>query len=77
MKERIVILGGGIAALTTAFELSSRPGWQERCSITVYPMGHRLGGKGASGRNAKKHDRTGSRSTGSTSSTASTTTPST
>lgn len=57
MQERIVILGGGIAALTTAFELSSEPGWRQRRSITVYQMGHRLGGKGASGRNAQKFDR--------------------
>ena len=49
-KEKIVILGGGVGALTTAFALS-RPGWQERYeSITVYQMGWRLGGKGASGR---------------------------
>jgi len=45
-----VILGGGAAALTAAFELS-RPGWQQRFeSITVYQVGWRLGGKGASGR---------------------------
>src|SRR5215510_561386 len=49
-RERVVILGGGAAALTAAFELS-RPGWQERFeSITVYQVGWRLGGKGASGR---------------------------
>lgn len=49
-KEKIVILGGGVGALTTAFALS-RPGWRERYeSITVYQLGWRLGGKGASGR---------------------------
>lgn len=49
-KEKIVILGGGVGALTTAFALS-RSGWQDRfASITVYQMGWRLGGKGASGR---------------------------
>lgn len=57
MAERIVILGGGIAALTAAFELTSQPGWEDRYAITLYQMGHRLGGKGASGRNAAKHDR--------------------
>lgn len=55
--ERIVIVGGGMAALTTAFELSSEPGWQDRYDITVYQMGHRLGGKGASGRSREKFDR--------------------
>src|SRR5688572_18971887 len=49
-REKLVILGGGAAAITAAFELS-RPGWQERFeSITVYQVGWRLGGKGASGR---------------------------
>ncbi|MFT3775797.1 MAG: acetoacetate decarboxylase family protein [Minicystis sp.] len=57
MQERIVILGGGIAALTAAFELSSQPDWRKHRSITVYQMGHRLGGKGGSGRNRDKGDR--------------------
>jgi uncharacterized protein with NAD-binding domain and iron-sulfur cluster len=49
-RERIVILGGGIAALAAAFELS-RPGWRKRYeTITIYQQGWRLGGKGASGR---------------------------
>lgn len=42
-----------MAALTTAFELTdpvSIPDWQERYEVTVYQMGWRLGGKGASGR---------------------------
>ncbi len=49
-KRRIAILGGGMASLTTAVELTSEPNWQERYEITVYQMGWRLGGKGASGR---------------------------
>jgi uncharacterized protein with NAD-binding domain and iron-sulfur cluster len=54
-REKVVILGGGMAALTAAFELS-RPGWRDRFeSIAVYQMGWRLGGKGASGRGL--HDR--------------------
>lgn len=49
-KERIVILGGGMAGLTAAWRLSE-PGWRERFeSITVYQRGWRLGGKGASSR---------------------------
>ena len=49
-KERIAILGGGMAGLTAAWRLSE-PGWQDRFeSITVYQRGWRLGGKGASSR---------------------------
>ena len=48
--EKIAILGGGIGALTTAFELSSQPGWQGKYDITVYQMGWRLGGKCATAR---------------------------
>jgi uncharacterized protein with NAD-binding domain and iron-sulfur cluster len=48
--ERVVVLGGGMAGLTTAWELSSGQ-WRDRFeSITVYQRGWRLGGKGASSR---------------------------
>ena len=46
---RVAIVGGGCAALTAAFELS-KPENLGRYEITVYQMGWRLGGKGASGR---------------------------
>ena len=47
---RVVILGGGMGGLTTAWELSSGE-WREHLdSITVYQRGWRLGGKGASSR---------------------------
>jgi len=46
---RVAVIGGGCAALTTAFELS-RPEHAGRYQVTVYQMGWRLGGKGASGR---------------------------
>ncbi len=46
---RVAIVGGGCAALTAAFELS-RPEHGGRYEVTVYQMGFRLGGKGASGR---------------------------
>src|SRR5688500_14734555 len=50
-KKKIAILGGGVGAMTTAYELTNEPGWKDRYeSITVYQMGWRLGGKGASGR---------------------------
>jgi uncharacterized protein with NAD-binding domain and iron-sulfur cluster len=48
--EKIVVLGGGMSAMTTIFELTEQPNWQERYEITVYQLGWRLGGKGASGR---------------------------
>ncbi len=48
-RKRIAILGGGVGAITAAFELTSQNDWQTRYEITLYQMGHRLGGKGASG----------------------------
>jgi uncharacterized protein with NAD-binding domain and iron-sulfur cluster len=47
--EKIAILGGGVGSMTAAYYLSAQPG---KYDITVYQMGWRLGGKGASGRNA-------------------------
>lgn len=44
--KRVAILGGGIAALTTAFELTNTPGVE----VTVHTLGWRLGGKCASSR---------------------------
>jgi uncharacterized protein with NAD-binding domain and iron-sulfur cluster len=49
-KTRVAILGGGPSALTAAYWLSSEPELREQYEITVYQMGWRLGGKGASGR---------------------------
>lgn len=51
-RKEIAILGGGPAALATAFYLTSQPDWQQRYRITVYQLGWRLGGKCASSRNA-------------------------
>lgn len=48
--EKIAILGGGLAALAAAFELTSLPDWRTRYDITLYQMGWRLGGKCATGR---------------------------
>src|SRR5271167_1862056 len=56
-KQRIAVLGGGVSALTAVFELTSLPDHAERYEITVYQMGWRLGGKGASGRNAAHGER--------------------
>jgi uncharacterized protein with NAD-binding domain and iron-sulfur cluster len=49
-RPAVAILGGGMAGVTTAFELS-RDGWRDRLgSITLYQRGWMLGGKGASTR---------------------------
>ena len=56
-KERIAILGGGVGAVTTAFELTNPADWNERYDIDMYIMGWRMGGKGASGRNADLGER--------------------
>ncbi|MEP7120218.1 MAG: NAD(P)-binding protein, partial [Byssovorax sp.] len=46
---KIAIIGGGCAAMATAFELSHRR-HGGKFEITIYQAGFRLGGKGASGR---------------------------
>lgn len=49
-REKVAILGGGVAGLAAAWRLSES-GWQDRFeSITVYERGWRLGGKAASSR---------------------------
>ena len=52
-KKKIAVLGGGMGSLTTVWELTNQPNWNALYEITVYQMGWRLGGKGASGRNMK------------------------
>jgi len=51
-KRRIAILGGGMGSLSAAFELTDpkNPAAKD-LEVTVYTLGWRLGGKGASGRN--------------------------
>ena len=45
----VAVIGGGCAAVTAAFELT-RPEHQGKFHVTIYQLGWRLGGKGASGR---------------------------
>lgn len=52
-KKKIAILGGGMASLTAALELTNRKDWQNHYEITLYQMGWRLGGKTATGRGPK------------------------
>ena len=56
-KQRVAVLGGGLGSLSTLMALTEQPDWQNQYEITVYQMGWRLGGKGASGRNALKGQR--------------------
>jgi uncharacterized protein with NAD-binding domain and iron-sulfur cluster len=46
---KVAILGGGCGALAAAYALTSDP--SRDIKVTVYQLGWRLGGKGASGRN--------------------------
>lgn len=52
-RRRIAVLGGGCGAMTAAYYLTSTPELRARYELTVYQQGWRLGGKGASGRNAR------------------------
>lgn len=56
-KKKIAVLGGGIGALATVYGITETPDWQDKYEITVYQLGWRLGGKGASGRNREIADR--------------------
>ena len=56
-KTKIAILGGGVGSMVTSFELTSTPELREKYEVTVYQMGWRLGGKGASGRNMERQGR--------------------
>jgi uncharacterized protein with NAD-binding domain and iron-sulfur cluster len=52
-KQKIAILGGGMAALSAALELTRAPGWEKEYEVTVYQIGWRFGGKTATGRGPK------------------------
>ena len=54
--QKIAIVGGGMGALSAALCLTD-PSLGGRYEVTVYTMGWRLGGKGASGRNQDIHGR--------------------
>ena len=56
-RKKIAILGGGVGAMTAAFALTGTPQARAKYDVTVYQMGWRLGGKGASGRNAEDGQR--------------------
>jgi uncharacterized protein with NAD-binding domain and iron-sulfur cluster len=51
-KKKIAILGGGMAGLSAAYELTRTPELRALHEVTLYQMGWRLGGKAASGRDS-------------------------
>ena len=52
-KRRIIIVGGGMAGLTAAFELTRTRKLRAQHAVTIYQLGWRAGGKCASGRDAE------------------------
>lgn len=55
--RKIAIIGGGVGAITAAYAITQLPDWQTHYQVTIYQMGWRIGGKGASGRNLEKSGR--------------------
>jgi uncharacterized protein with NAD-binding domain and iron-sulfur cluster len=53
-KKKIAVLGGGLGSMSALAWITSAPDAAERFDITVYQMGWRLGGKGASARGPGK-----------------------
>lgn len=51
-RIKVAVLGGGAGALTAALALTD-PARAKKYDVSVYTLGWRLGGKGASGRNAE------------------------
>jgi uncharacterized protein with NAD-binding domain and iron-sulfur cluster len=55
-KKKVVVVGGGVSGMVAAMALTE-PELAGKFDVTVYQMGWRLGGKGASGRNATQSQR--------------------
>jgi uncharacterized protein with NAD-binding domain and iron-sulfur cluster len=53
-RKKIVVIGGGLSAMTAVYNLSLLPDFEEKYDITIYQLGWRIGGKGASGVNKNK-----------------------
>lgn len=56
-RQKIAVIGSGVGAMTATYAITLVPGWEKKYDITVYQMGWRCGGKGASGRNLAQHGR--------------------
>jgi uncharacterized protein with NAD-binding domain and iron-sulfur cluster len=50
-KTKVAVIGGGVSALAAVYALTSTEELRNQYDVTIYQLGHRLGGKGASGRN--------------------------
>jgi uncharacterized protein with NAD-binding domain and iron-sulfur cluster len=51
-RQKIAVIGSGVGAMTATYAITTLPDWDQTYDITVYQLGWRSGGKGASGRNA-------------------------
>ena len=56
-KKKVAVLGGGLGSIVAAYELTATPELREQYEVTVYQLGWRIGGKGASGRNPDVFER--------------------
>lgn len=56
-RQKVAILGGGMAGLTTALELTATAELRATFEVTIYQLGWRLGGKCATGRDHAVADR--------------------
>ena len=56
-KQRIAVLGGGVGSLSFCYALTSQPHWKDHYEVTLYQLGWRLGGKGATGRDPQNGQR--------------------
>lgn len=56
-RKKIAVIGGGVGAITATYAITQIPDWDMTYDITLYQLGWRCGGKGASGRNAAQHQR--------------------
>ncbi|GHE87660.1 hypothetical protein GCM10016455_04510 [Aliiroseovarius zhejiangensis] len=57
VKQKIAVVGGGVGAITADYAITQTPDWDKTFDVTLYQMGWRNGGKGASGRNARFRQR--------------------
>ncbi|MBN8632707.1 MAG: NAD(P)-binding protein [Rhodobacterales bacterium] len=56
-RKKVAVIGGGVGAITATYAITTIPDWDKHYDITIYQLGWRCGGKGASGRNADHHGR--------------------
>jgi uncharacterized protein with NAD-binding domain and iron-sulfur cluster len=51
-RRKVAVLGGGTGALFAVLAITAQADWRDHYDITIYQVGWRLGGKGASSRDA-------------------------